>query len=191
MMHTLSANRPVATLQQITMPFATHRSTTHSHRVVYTQRSTLWGPVTLAAHVKGLAGCWFEQQAHFPDLTNWQRDEQHPLLHEAHQQLQAFFQGSLHTFDVPLHPLGGTPFQQDVWAALQTITYGVTTTYADIARAVSRPRAVRAVGAAVGRNPLSVFIPCHRVLGSQGALTGYAGGLHRKQSLLLLESQHA
>jgi methylated-DNA-[protein]-cysteine S-methyltransferase len=94
-------------------------------------------------------------------------------------------------FDLPLHYLWGTPFQQSVWTALQNIRYGHTTSYADIAQAVARPSAFRAVGAAVGRNPLSVIIPCHRVMGANGALTGYAGGLQRKQHLLQLEAQHA
>jgi methylated-DNA-[protein]-cysteine S-methyltransferase len=124
-------------------------------------------------------------------MQTWQRDQQHPLLRQAHQQWLAYLKGELKQFDLPLHFLWGTPFQQSVWTALLTIPYGQTTSYADIAHAVGRPSAFRAVGAAVGRNPLSVIVPCHRVMGANGALTGYAGGLQRKQHLLQLEAQHA
>ena len=167
---------------------------TPSHRaphVAYTRQPTPLGEVVLAATEQGLMGCWFHNQAHFPDMKAWQRADQHPLLRHAHQQWDAFFKGQLKQFDLPLHYPWGTPFQQQVWTALQSIPYGKTASYGDIARDVGRPRAFRAVGAAVGRNPLSLIIPCHRVMGVNGALTGYAGGLHRKQSLLLLESQHA
>lgn len=167
---------------------------TPSHRephVVYTRQPTPLGEVVLAATDQGLVGCWFHNQAHFPDMQAWQRADQHLLLRQAHQQWDAFFSGELKQFDLPLHYPWGTPFQQQVWTALKSIPYGKTASYGDIARDVGRPTAFRAVGAAVGRNPLSLIIPCHRVMGTNGALTGYAGGLHRKQSLLLLESEHA
>ncbi len=163
---------------------------TGSH-LVYTHQPSPLGDVVLAATNKGLAGCWFHNQAHFPDMQTWQRDDKHPLLRQAHQQWVDFFNGKLKQFDLPLHYPWGTSFQQQVWTALQRIPYGQTTSYGDIARDVGRPTAFRAVGAAVGKNPLSLIIPCHRVMGANGALTGYAGGLERKRSLLLLESQHA
>lgn len=105
-------------------------------------------------------------------------------------QLLAYFDGELTTFDVPLH-LAGTAFQRDVWHALLTIPYGHTASYGDIADAVGRPSAFRAVGLANGRNPVSIVVPCHRVIGSDGSLTGYGGGLNRKQWLLTHERRAA
>ena len=159
--------------------------------VAYARHATHLGELIFAGTDKGLVGCWFHNQAHFPSLQTWQHDQQHPLLRQAHQQWLAYLKGELKHFDLPLHYLWGTPFQQSVWTALQNIAYGQTTSYADIAHAVGSPSAFRAVGAAVGRNPLSVVIPCHRVMGTNGALTGYAGGLQRKQHLLQLEAKHA
>ncbi len=173
------------------MPTSTQRRTTDNARMAYARYPSPLGEVILAATDKGLVGCWFHNQAHLPNMQTWQRDDQHHLLNQAHQQWLAFFSGALKQFDLPVHYLWGTPFQQAVWTALQRIPYGKTTSYGDIAHALNRPNAFRAVGAAVGRNPLSLIIPCHRVMGANGALTGYAGGLQRKQSLLLLESQHA
>jgi methylated-DNA-[protein]-cysteine S-methyltransferase len=106
---------------------------------------------------------------------------------DAARQLRAYFAGQLREFDLPLAP-GGTPFQQKVWAALREIPYGETVTYAELAAAVGREGAARAVGAANGRNPISVVVPCHRVIGAGGALTGYGGGLRRKRLLLDLEA---
>lgn len=110
-----------------------------------------------------------------------------PALHDAlTAQLDAYFAGELLAFDLPLD-LGGTPFQRAVWDALLAIPAGETATYAELARAVGRPAAVRAVGAAVGRTPVAIVVPCHRAVGSDGSLTGYAGGLERKRALLALE----
>lgn len=109
-----------------------------------------------------------------------------PLLIEAADQLRAYFAGELRDFDLPLAPRG-TEFQREVWAAVSAIPYGETATYSEIAAAVGRPSARRAIGAANGRNPLPVIVPCHRVIGAAGALTGYGGGLGRKRSLLDLE----
>lgn len=106
---------------------------------------------------------------------------------DAAEQLAAYFSGDLTTFDLPLAPQG-TEFQRAVWAALTEIPYGQTTTYAQIALDIDRPTAIRAVGAANGRNPIAVIIPCHRVIGTNGSLTGYGGGLPRKRTLLDLES---
>jgi methylated-DNA-[protein]-cysteine S-methyltransferase len=117
--------------------------------------------------------------------AGWRRDP--AALREAAAQLRAYFAGELRDFDLPLAPRG-TPFQQEVWAALREIPYGKTITYAELAAAVGRAGAARAVGAANGRNPISVVIPCHRVIGAGGALTGYGGGLGRKRLLLDLEA---
>lgn len=112
--------------------------------------------------------------------------EETPLLREAARQLQAYFSGSLKAFTVPLEPRG-TAFQRKVWAALETIPYGRRATYSDIARQVDNPKGVRAVGMANNRNPLPIFIPCHRVVGKNGSLVGYGGGLAVKERLLALE----
>ena len=105
-------------------------------------------------------------------------------------QLRAYFAGELRDFDLPLAPRG-TAFQQSVWDALLEIPYGATTTYSELAATIGRPSACRAVGAANGRNPLAVIVPCHRVIGAAGALTGYGGGLERKRMLLALEAAKA
>jgi methylated-DNA-[protein]-cysteine S-methyltransferase len=109
------------------------------------------------------------------------------LLDETTRQLQVYWAGELKGFDLPLDMSWATPFQQAVWRQLMTIPYGHTHTYTDVARAMGKPLAVRAVGTAIGRNPLSVIVPCHRVLGSNGQLGGYSGGLERKRALLQLE----
>lgn len=145
------------------------------------------GRMLLAATDLGLAGVWFEGQKHGPDPSGWPEDPAHPVLAEAAAQLRAYFAGERDGFDLPLDLQAGTPFQQSVWNALRAIPNGGTTSYAQLARGLGRAQAARAIGAAVGRNPLSVVVPCHRVLGTGGALTGYAGGLERKTALLRLE----
>lgn len=109
-----------------------------------------------------------------------------PLLKEAKDQLTAYFQGRLQQFELPLSARG-TPFQQRVWAQLQQIPYGHTLSYAEVAQRINQCQAVRAVGAANSRNPLAIVVPCHRVIGRDGSLTGYAGGIERKAYLLALE----
>ncbi|MCB1960031.1 MAG: methylated-DNA--[protein]-cysteine S-methyltransferase [Rhodocyclaceae bacterium] len=113
-----------------------------------------------------------------------------PLCEDAARQIRAYLAGTRRAFDLPLSPRG-TPFQQSVWAALQGLPYGVTTHYGALAASLGRPTAARAVGAAVGKNPLWLIIPCHRVIGCDGALTGYAGGLPLKRALLALEGVDA
>jgi len=108
-------------------------------------------------------------------------------LHEPHRQLQAYFGGELREFSLPCVPLVGTAFQRQVWAALAGIGHGRTASYLDVAKLLHNPKSVRAVGAANGQNPLAIVWPCHRVIGANGALTGYAGGLLRKQWLLAFE----
>lgn len=110
----------------------------------------------------------------------------HPILQEAERQLREYFSGKRREFNLPLEFVG-TAFQKQVWAALVTIPYGETRSYGDIARQIGNPAAVRAVGAANGRNPLSIIAPCHRVIGSNGKLTGFAGGLQTKAFLLRIE----
>lgn len=163
----------------------------HPH-TVQTRIATPLGDVRLAASPAGLCGLWFDGQRHQPapwldGPTAWPEDTAHPVLRNAATQLQQYFSGERARFDLPLDLSGGTPFQQAVWQALLQIDTGQTRSYAALARMLDRPLAVRAVGAAVGRNPVSVVVPCHRVLGSGGALTGYAGGLPRKVALLRRE----
>ena len=148
--------------------------------------ATPLGALLLARTEHGLAGAWFEgQKYHAGELEAPERPAD-PLLRAAAEQLGDYFAGRSSRFDVPLD-LHGTGFQLGVWQALRAIGPGQTRSYLEIARTVGSPKAVRAVGAAVGKNPLSVIVPCHRVVGSNGALTGYAGGLHRKRALLALE----
>ena len=150
------------------------------------------GVITLAATPLGLAGLWFDGQQHLPDAllntsTTWPVDISHPVLRLAHQQLTEYFAGHRQHFDLPLDLSGGTDFQQAVWQALLTISPGQTQSYGQVSQHIGRPTAVRAVGAAIGRNPVSIIVPCHRVVGANGCLTGYAGGLPRKTHLLTLE----
>ena len=145
------------------------------------------GPMTLATTERGLSGAWFDGQKHMPDTTAWPLQQSHPLLLRAQQELRQYFAGQRTVFELPLDIQGGTPFQQAVWHGLLGIGSGATTSYGALAQRIGRPAAVRAVGAAVGRNPITVIVPCHRVVGSDCALTGYAGGLERKIALLQLE----
>ena len=152
--------------------------------------STPLGPLLLARTTVGLAGAWFDQQRYHPTAWDAPHVPADPLLQRTAQQLARYFNGEAVQFDVALD-LHGTPFQRGVWQALLRIDRGATRRYGDIAAQLGTPSASRAVGAAVGRNPVSVIVPCHRVLGSGGALTGYAGGLERKVALLELEQARA
>ncbi|PHM20660.1 MAG: cysteine methyltransferase [Curvibacter sp. PD_MW3] len=145
------------------------------------------GPITLAASAQGLAGAWFEGDLHRPDTSAWPAAPTHPLLQRAQHQLQAYFAGQATRFDLPLDLQNGTAFQQTVWRALLALPFGTSTSYGALSVQLGKPKAMRAVGAAVGRNPLIIFVPCHRVLGADGALTGFAAGLPRKRALLQLE----
>ncbi|MEY2993138.1 MAG: hypothetical protein RL357_73 [Pseudomonadota bacterium] len=147
------------------------------------------GAMTLWVTPEGLAGAWFHDQAHAPVWASLGPEGTHPWLDLAETWLAAYFNGRLGSHQLPPLDLSrGTPFQQAVWRALQAIPEGRTSTYSAVAERLGRPQSARAVGAAIGRNPLSVVIPCHRVLGAKGAMTGYAGGLWRKEALLSLES---
>ncbi len=144
------------------------------------------GAVLLARTADGLAGVWFEGQKHHPGNLAAPVCPEDPLLRQTTLQLQRYFAAESTAFDLPLDLLG-TPFQQSVWRALLAIPAGSTSTYGGIAQHVASAKAVRAVGGAVGRNPVSVIVPCHRVVGAGGSLTGYAGGVDRKLALLALE----
>jgi methylated-DNA-[protein]-cysteine S-methyltransferase len=147
------------------------------------------GPLTLHAGPRGLTGLSFPGRADRAlALDEGARDP--ATLAGAAAQLDEYFGGRRDSFDLPLD-LAGTPFQRRVWEALLAIPYGTTVTYTELARAVGRPDVVRAVAAAVGRTPVPIVVPCHRVLGAGGALTGYGGGLQRKQALLDLERRGA
>lgn len=151
----------------------------------YTTTSSPLGGITLVATDRGLSGLYIEGQRHWPkNADTWIREDDGHRFDPALHALARYFMGKCHDFDVPLDLVTGTPFQQKVWQALQEIPAGQTWTYGQLAQRVEVPVAVRAVGAAVGRNPLSIIIPCHRVIGSSGSLTGYAGGLDRKHWLL-------
>lgn len=162
-------------------------TTTMKNRLIAQSKiDTPLGPLTLAATVRGLALAWFDQQAHRTAEVAAPALPQHPLLLQAAAQFDQYFAGQRREFALPLDPLG-TSFQQRVWQALLRIPLGRLSTYGQIARELGLPDAARAVGAAVGRNPIGIIVPCHRVIGSNGSLTGYAAGLPRKESLLRLE----
>lgn len=144
------------------------------------------GVLRLARTARGLAGVWFDGQLHEPPAWAAPQNPSDDLLRRTRQQLTHYFDGDSVAFDMRLD-LHGTPFQRSVWTALLRIAHGRTAGYGEIAAQLGVPKASRAVGAAVGRNPLSIIVPCHRVLGAAGALTGYAGGLERKVALLDLE----
>jgi methylated-DNA-[protein]-cysteine S-methyltransferase len=156
---------------------------------VYATMTSPVGELLVTADDAGLTRVYFERHLHADRVEPaWRAaaDSAGPaaeLLTETRRQLDAYFAGTLTTFSLALAP-AGTPFQQRVWTALRGIAFGETVSYADIARRIDAPQAVRAVGAANGRNPLSIIVPCHRVIGSNGALTGFGGGIERKRWLL-------
>ena len=155
----------------------------------YTEYQSPLGKLLLAASERGLAGVYFEEHKHFKGMAGWLRANHYPVLQQTQQQLAAYFAGDRREFDLPLDLSHGTDFQQSVWQALCTLAFGSTASYLSIAQSIGNPGAVRAVGAANGRNPISIVVPCHRVIASSGALTGYAGGLSNKTALLALEAK--
>jgi methylated-DNA-[protein]-cysteine S-methyltransferase len=162
--------------------------------IVHASHASPIGPLLLVGERDGsggvrLSGIFMEEHRHGPAVDpSWVEDP--AAFREVMGQLDEYFAGSRATFDLALAP-AGTPFQQRVWAELARIPAGTTVTYGELARRAGRPGAARAVGAAVGRNPVSIVVPCHRVVGSDGALTGYAGGIARKAFLLALEGAPA
>nr|WP_238928454.1 methylated-DNA--[protein]-cysteine S-methyltransferase [Vibrio sp. S17_S38] len=165
----------------------------------YTTMPSPFGEVTIQACEKGLLGVWFATYTTKPtDLGEYIESErlseqvsEHGklVLARALSQLKKYFNGELSSFDLPLAAVG-TEFQQKVWQALTTIPYGETWSYQDLANAIDNPKAVRAVGLANGKNPISIIVPCHRVIGKNGKLTGYAGGIECKKGLLDAEAKY-
>lgn len=154
----------------------------------YTEHPSPLGTLLLAATGDGLCGLYFEEHKYFNGPQGWNRQPSNPHLQVAMDQLDDYFAGRRTAFDVALD-LRGTPFQRAVWNALMALPFGETTTYRSIAHGVANPNAVRAAGTAIGRNPVSIIVPCHRVLGTSGDLSGYAGGLARKRYLLAHEGR--
>jgi len=153
----------------------------------YKSISSPVGELTLVASDKGLTAIlWENDDPARVRLSPLEEDKNHPVLRETERQINAYFAGKLQSFALPLD-FNGTPFQKKVWNALIKIPFGETRSYAQIAKQIGHPSAVRAVGAANGKNPISIVAPCHRVIGSNGKLTGFAGGLKAKALLLELE----
>jgi methylated-DNA-[protein]-cysteine S-methyltransferase len=152
----------------------------------YDQFESPQGTMILTATAKGLAGVYFKGQKHFPKQRDWQRDPRNALLNQAKRELAEYLAGKRTHFSVALDPQG-TPFQRSVWKQIAKVGFGKTLTYGELAKRAGHPGSARAAGAATGRNPISILVPCHRIMGSDGSLTGYAGGLNRKRALLSLE----
>ncbi len=163
-------------------------NTTH----YYTEIPSPVGTLSLRGSARGLTGVYMPQHRHGPpdgERVQWQRDD--ARFAAARAQIDEYFAGERTTFDLPLDPatIGGTAFQRRVWTALSEIAYGETISYGELARRIGQAAAVRAVGLANGRNPVSIIVPCHRVIGANGTLTGYGGGMDRKRLLLDLEAR--
>jgi len=147
------------------------------------------GRMLLVADDKALTAVCFVGQKYAPRVAaDWKRDGAHALLRQAKRELAEYFAGKRTRFSVKLAP-HGTPFQRSVWKAIASVGFGKTIAYAELARRAGRPGSARAAGAATGRNPIGVIVPCHRIVGSNGSLTGYAGGLAKKRALLALEAR--
>jgi methylated-DNA-[protein]-cysteine S-methyltransferase len=154
---------------------------------LYTWIDSPLGRILLMSDGEKLTGLHFEREKYFPCVgPDWVESPHAAVLARAARQIREYLAGERDRFDLPL-AFAGTPFQQRVWQELLRVPCGETATYGDIARRIGAPQSVRAVGAAIGRNPISIVVPCHRVVGSTGALTGYAGGLERKRALLARE----
>ncbi len=167
----------------------TTRASTHEAPSVTTSIPSPIGTLTLSGSDGHLTGLSMDGQAHLrPAPAMQERDD--AWFGDIVAQLEAYFSGSLTEFDIPIRLEGGTEFQQTVWEHLVDIPYGTTISYGELARRVGNPNASRAVGLANGRNPIALIVPCHRVIGSNGQLTGYGGGLDRKTWLLEHESAH-
>ncbi len=169
------------------MTTRTNNMTTRTNAVI----DSPVGPLTLVAEDGKLAGLYLDVRGHEPPaalLGARRTADSEPVLAEAARQLGAYFAGELTSFDLPLQ-LDGTSFQRTVWAGLQEIGYGETISYGQLAKRIGQPSASRAVGLANGRNPVAIVVPCHRVIGADGSLTGYGGGLDRKRFLLGMEQR--
>lgn len=145
------------------------------------------GKLRIVAHDLALVAIlWEHEKPKRVKLDDMIEDKNHPIIKKTEKQLREYFSQQRTSFDIPFD-LSGTDFQKTVWEALKDIPYGTTLSYAQLAKKINRPKAVRALGTAIGKNPLSIVIPCHRVIGTDGSLTGFAGGLHAKAILLNLE----
>jgi len=161
---------------------------TTDHTVHYSIMPSPIGELLLTGDGRHLTGLYMTPHTHGPTQGDgWVRDDE--AFADARRQLEEYFAGTRVTFEIPLAP-DGTEFQNRVWMALRDIPYAQTVSYGDIAREIGNPKGVRAVGLANGRNPISIIVPCHRVIGSNGSLTGYGGGLERKRWLLEHEARH-
>jgi methylated-DNA-[protein]-cysteine S-methyltransferase len=154
--------------------------------IFYTTLDSPVGALVLTSKGEAVTGLFMDKYKGEPfSIGDWTRDD--GLFRDAADQLRAYFAGELIEFDLPIAP-GGAPFQQRVWAELLKIPYGSTISYGELARRIGNPKAARAVGSANGDNPISIIVPCHRVIGSNGKLTGYGGGIERKKFLLEFET---
>ncbi len=157
----------------------------------YTYLDSPLGRMLVTADESSLTGLYFVGQKYEAvPRSDWTEDRSSALFAQVQVQLAEYFAGARTEFELPL-AFEGTPFQQSVWRELSTIPCGTTVTYGALAESLGAPRSVRAAAAAVGRNPISIVVPCHRVIGHDGSLTGYAGGLDRKRALLALEAAQA
>jgi len=156
----------------------------------YRMHASPLGKLLLAASERGLCGLYFDEHRHFKGPQGWVASDDDPHLLRAAEQLDDYFDGRRQVFDLVLD-LAGTPFQQKVWERLSHVPFGATASYLQHAQAAGAGHAVRAVGTAIGRNPVSIIVPCHRIVAGNGALAGYAGGLERKRCLLAFEAAGA
>jgi len=147
--------------------------------------NTTIGRIGIVENDNSIIEVYFDKEVELHDA----KEKETPILKEAGKQLQEYFQGNRKTFDLPFAPIG-TEFQIKVWKALQTIPYGETRSYGEIAKSIGNPKAARAIGMANNKNPIAIFIPCHRVIGANGKLVGYGGGLHIKECLLNIEKEN-
>lgn len=154
----------------------------------YTTFSSPVGMITISTDNDAITGLHIEGDRYFTAIPNdWKQNNTHPLLQQVMSELAEYFQGTRDTFSVPVAPQG-TPFQVAVWRALRGVPHGTTASYSDIADKINRPDAVRAVGTAIGRNPVCIIIPCHRVLAKGGGFGGFVAGVDCKKYLLQLEN---
>jgi len=156
--------------------------------MIYTYFDNPLGEMLALSDGEVLTGLYFGVEKHLPELdSNWKQQNKNALFQLTQKQLSEYAKGKRKEFTVPFCFTNGTPFQRKVWQALLTVPYGKTLSYLEIAKHIRKPKSVRAVANAIGSNPISLIVPCHRIIGSDGSLTGYAGGLDRKRAILALE----
>jgi len=157
---------------------------------LYSYIKTPLGEVLLISDGKFLTNLMFKGQKHMPRISvEWKQDPKFELFLDTAAQLLEYFNGSRKQFDLPMRTTAGTPFQQKVWRAIAKVAHGTTISYRELAKLAGCASSVRAVATAAGKNPLSIIIPCHRIIGVTGELSGYSGGLHRKKALIALEQE--